>query len=55
MSHRGHDGVRAWIADVQENFERFDPSLDEHAQRQRSGCCQRRDQISGEGEWRRYG
>jgi len=27
--YRGHDGVRAWIADIQENFERFDPWLDE--------------------------
>jgi ketosteroid isomerase-like protein len=27
--YRGHDGLRAWIADIQENFERFDPWLDE--------------------------
>jgi ketosteroid isomerase-like protein len=27
--YRGHDGVRAWIADIQENFDRFDPWLDE--------------------------
>jgi ketosteroid isomerase-like protein len=27
--YRGHDGLRAWLADIQENFERFDPWLDE--------------------------
>lgn len=27
--YRGHDGVRAWLADIQENFERFAPWLDE--------------------------
>ena len=27
--YRGHDGVRAWVAEIQENFERFDPWLDE--------------------------
>ena len=27
--YRGHDGVRAWVADIQENFERFEPWLDE--------------------------
>ena len=27
--YRGHDGVRAWVADIRENFERFDPWLDE--------------------------
>ena len=26
---RGHDGVRAWIADIHENFERLEPWLDE--------------------------
>jgi ketosteroid isomerase-like protein len=26
---RGHDGVRAWLTEVQENFERFEPWLDE--------------------------
>jgi ketosteroid isomerase-like protein len=24
-TYRGHDGVRAWLADIQENFERFTP------------------------------
>ena len=23
--YRGHDGVRAWLSDIQENFERFTP------------------------------
>jgi ketosteroid isomerase-like protein len=27
--YRGHDGVRAWLADIQENFERFAPWQDE--------------------------
>ena len=27
--YRGHDGLRAWLADIEENFERFDPWLDE--------------------------
>ena len=27
--YRGHDGVRAWVAEIEENFERFDPWLDE--------------------------
>lgn len=27
--YRGHDGLRAWLVDIQENFERFDPWLDE--------------------------
>ena len=27
--YRGHDGVRAWLADIQENFERFVPWQDE--------------------------
>ena len=27
--YRGHDGLRAWLADIQENFERLDPWLDE--------------------------
>jgi ketosteroid isomerase-like protein len=27
--YRGHDGVRAWLAELRENFERFDVSLDE--------------------------
>jgi ketosteroid isomerase-like protein len=27
--YRGHDGLRAWLADIQEHFERFDPWLDE--------------------------
>jgi ketosteroid isomerase-like protein len=27
--YRGHDGVRAWVADIRENFERFGPWLDE--------------------------
>ncbi len=26
--YRGHDGVRAWLADIQENFERFAPWQD---------------------------
>ena len=24
-TYRGHDGLRAWLADIQENFERFTP------------------------------
>jgi ketosteroid isomerase-like protein len=27
--YRGHDGVRAWLAEIQENFERFEPWVDE--------------------------
>ena len=27
--YRGHDGVRAWLAEVQENFDRFEPWVDE--------------------------
>jgi ketosteroid isomerase-like protein len=27
--YRGYDGVRAWLADIQENFERFTPWQDE--------------------------
>jgi ketosteroid isomerase-like protein len=27
--YRGHDGLRAWLAEIQENFERFEPWLDE--------------------------
>ena len=27
--YRGHDGLRAWLADIQENFERFEPWVDE--------------------------
>ena len=27
--YRGHDGVRAWLAELRENFERFDVWLDE--------------------------
>ena len=27
--YRGHDGLRAWLADIEENFERLDPWLDE--------------------------
>jgi ketosteroid isomerase-like protein len=27
--YRGHDGLRAWLADIPDNFERFDPWLDE--------------------------
>jgi ketosteroid isomerase-like protein len=27
--YRGHDGVRAWVADIRENFERFGPWVDE--------------------------
>jgi ketosteroid isomerase-like protein len=26
---RGHDGVRAWLAEIRENFVRFEPWLDE--------------------------
>jgi ketosteroid isomerase-like protein len=28
-TYRGHDGVRAWLADIQENFERFTPWQEE--------------------------
>ena len=28
-TYRGHDGVRAWLVDIQENFERFTPWQDE--------------------------
>ena len=27
--YRGHDGVRAWLAEVEENFVRFEPWVDE--------------------------
>jgi ketosteroid isomerase-like protein len=27
--YRGHDGVRAWLAEIQENFDRFEPWVDE--------------------------
>lgn len=27
--YRGHDGLRAWLAEVQENFDRFEPWVDE--------------------------
>jgi ketosteroid isomerase-like protein len=27
--YRGHDGVRAWLAEIQESFERFEPWLEE--------------------------
>jgi ketosteroid isomerase-like protein len=27
--YRGHEGVRAWLADIQENFERFEPWLED--------------------------
>jgi ketosteroid isomerase-like protein len=27
--YRGHDGLRAWLAEIQENFERFEPWVDE--------------------------
>ena len=27
--YRGHDGLRAWPVDIEENFERLDPWLDE--------------------------
>jgi ketosteroid isomerase-like protein len=27
--YRGHDGLGAWLADIEENLERFDPWLDE--------------------------
>jgi ketosteroid isomerase-like protein len=27
--YRGHEGVRAWLAEVQENFDRFEPWVDE--------------------------
>ena len=27
--YRGHDGVRAWLTEIQENFEQFEPWLDE--------------------------
>ena len=54
--YRGHDGLRAWLADIQEHFERFDPWLDEaRATGRRPGSCPRRDQLSGEGERHRYG
>jgi ketosteroid isomerase-like protein len=28
-TYRGHDGIRAFFADNQENFERFEPAIDE--------------------------
>ena len=28
-TYRGHEGVQAWLADIQENFERFVPWQDE--------------------------
>jgi ketosteroid isomerase-like protein len=27
--YRGHDGLRAWLAEIQDTFERFEPWLDE--------------------------
>jgi ketosteroid isomerase-like protein len=27
--YRGHDGLRAWLTEVQENFDRFEPWVDE--------------------------
>lgn len=27
--YRGHDGLRAWLAEIQENFDRFEPWIDE--------------------------
>lgn len=27
--YRGHDGLRAWLGDIQANFDRFDPWLDD--------------------------
>lgn len=27
--YRGHDGLRAWLADIQETFEHFEPWVDE--------------------------
>jgi ketosteroid isomerase-like protein len=27
--YRGHDGLRAWLAEIQETFERFEPWVDE--------------------------
>jgi ketosteroid isomerase-like protein len=27
--YRGHDGLRAWLADIQETFERFEPWVDD--------------------------
>ena len=27
--YRGHDGLRAWLAEIQENFDRFEPWVDE--------------------------
>jgi hypothetical protein len=27
--YRGHGGLRAWLADIRDNFDRFDPWLDE--------------------------
>jgi len=27
--YRGHDGLRTWLAEIQETFERFEPWLDE--------------------------
>jgi ketosteroid isomerase-like protein len=27
--YRGHDGLRAWLAEIQENFVQFEPWLDE--------------------------
>ena len=27
--YRGHDGLRAWLAEVQESFDRFEPWVDE--------------------------
>ena len=27
--YRGHDGVRAWLAEIQESFARFEPWLDD--------------------------
>jgi ketosteroid isomerase-like protein len=27
--YRGHDGLRAWLAEIRENFDRFEPWVDE--------------------------
>jgi ketosteroid isomerase-like protein len=27
--YRGHEGLRAWLAEIQENFDRFEPWIDE--------------------------
>jgi ketosteroid isomerase-like protein len=28
-AYQGHDGLRAWLAEIQESFDRFEPWLDE--------------------------